>query len=54
MADIGSGPTLILLTDSPNTIEQYDPVFKRFANPLSVAAIEIPGFGFSYAADLGR
>lgn len=42
-------PTLILLPDGPNVIEHYDPLFAHYAGLMSVVAIEIPGFGFSYA-----
>ena len=43
--------TLVILPDGPNTIEQHDPVFDRLRGIMSVVALEIPGFGFSYAHD---
>jgi pimeloyl-ACP methyl ester carboxylesterase len=42
--------TVVLLPDGPNIIEHYDPVFERLAGRLGVLALEIPGFGFSYAS----
>ncbi len=42
-------PTLIILPDGPNGIEQHDPVFDALRGEMSVVAIEIPGLGFSYA-----
>ncbi|WP_426168941.1 alpha/beta fold hydrolase [Sandarakinorhabdus sp. DWP1-3-1] len=49
-AQPGPGPTVVLLPDGPNTIEHYDPVFDRFAGRNAVLAVEIPGFGFSWAS----
>jgi len=51
VVEVEGAPALVVLPDGPNTIEQYDPVFERFAGRMTVIALEIPGFGFSYASD---
>lgn len=45
----GPAPAIIVLPDGPNTIEQHDPVFDHFAGRRAVIAVELPGFGFSWA-----
>jgi len=51
VAKVEGAPVLVVLPDGPNTIEHYDPVFERFVGRMTVIALEIPGFGFSYARD---
>ncbi len=46
---LGPGPTVIILPDGPNTIEQHDLAFERLASRFAVVAIDVPGFGFSWA-----
>lgn len=41
---------VVLMPDPPNTIEHYDPYFAHWAGRLSVVALEMPGFGFSWAS----
>lgn len=43
-------PAVILMPDAPNTIEHYDPYFSHWAGRLTVVALEMPGFGFSWAS----
>jgi hypothetical protein len=44
----GSGPrTLVLATDPPVVVEQYDKLIELLKNDFRVVVFEIPGFGFS-------
>lgn len=44
--------TVVLLPDGPHTIEQLDPLVDLLvADGYRVVALEIPGFGFSWASD---
>jgi pimeloyl-ACP methyl ester carboxylesterase len=44
----GNGPrTLVLATDPPVTVEQYDRLIGLLENDFRVVVFEIPGFGFS-------
>ena len=44
----GSGPrTLVLATDPPVAVEQYDRLIELLKNDFRVVVFEIPGFGFS-------
>lgn len=51
VAEAAGRATLVLLPDGPNIIEHYDPIFARYEGRLTIIALEIPGFGFSYATD---
>jgi pimeloyl-ACP methyl ester carboxylesterase len=45
---VGKGPqTLVLATDAPIVIEQYDELLKLLETDFRVIVFEIPGFGFS-------
>jgi pimeloyl-ACP methyl ester carboxylesterase len=44
-----SGPHLVFAADPPNVLEQYDALFAELAPWARVAALELPGFGFSVA-----
>ncbi|MDP3749927.1 MAG: alpha/beta fold hydrolase [Phenylobacterium sp.] len=46
---VPGAPAVILMPDAPNTIEHYDPYFALWAGELTVVAVEMPGFGFSWA-----
>jgi pimeloyl-ACP methyl ester carboxylesterase len=44
--------TVIMLPDAPNTIEHYDELLAAAAaRRMRAVAVEIPGFGFSWATD---
>jgi len=41
-------PTLVVLPDSPATIESYDGFVEQLRDRFNIVLIEVPGFGFSY------
>ncbi len=41
-------PTIVVLPDSPATIESYDNFVETVSADYNVVLLEIPGFGFSY------
>ena len=41
-------PALAFLPDAPATVESYDALFAQLAPRWNVAALEIPGFGYSW------
>ena len=43
-----SGPTIVLNTDPPLTIESYDQTIAELSRHFRVVVFEIPGFGFSF------
>ena len=40
--------TVLFVTDPPNVVEQYDPLFAELSSVGRVACMEQPGFGFSF------
>jgi pimeloyl-ACP methyl ester carboxylesterase len=47
---VPGAPAIVFMPDPPNTIEHYDAWFEHWAGELTVVALEIPGFGFSWAS----
>lgn len=47
---VPGAPVVVLMPDPPNIIEHYDPHFTHWADKLTVVALEMPGFGFSWAS----
>jgi pimeloyl-ACP methyl ester carboxylesterase len=46
----GPGPTAVLITDAPHTVEAYDDVAAALTG-VRLVVLEPPGFGFSWATD---
>jgi pimeloyl-ACP methyl ester carboxylesterase len=44
--------TVVVLPDGPNLIEHYDDLIATLGPRVQVIALEIPGFGFSWATDV--
>ncbi len=46
------GPTIVLNTDPPSTIESYDQTIDQLSRYFRVITFEVPGFGFSFPKKL--
>ena len=45
------GPTAVLVSDAPHTVESYDDLFAERGPQVRLIVLEPPGFGFSWASD---
>jgi pimeloyl-ACP methyl ester carboxylesterase len=45
---VGSGPTVVMVPDPPNTIEHHAALVERLRRTHRVVCFEIPGFGLSF------
>lgn len=45
------GPTVVLVSDAPHTVESYDGLFAELGPHVRLIVLEPPGFGFSWASD---
>ena len=44
-----NGPTVVLVSDAPHTVESYDDLFAELGPQVRLIVLEPPGFGFSWA-----